>query len=383
MRVRKIGITSLYLRNTNFGGQLQAYALCYRICGFGYDAEQICMNTKRRANSIKDKIWVASETSLLTLDLLKSIYRRWINDPRQYKNFKKFEAQIPHGPYLGNSKLIPKLNRRYGAFITGSDQIWNPDYYTDDGLRLQGLVFAAPEKRAISYAPSLGPDKAAIGRETVFREILERLDFISVREKTARDFLQPLTDKPIAVVVDPTMLLTRREWDELAAGPGREPPHLFAYFLREMDNRHDEQLHKIADALALPVRCIAEELERYPRPGAADRQILDAGPKEFLGEIRDAEMVFVNSFHGLVFSVLFHKPFWAFRRNREKDQGSMNSRITDFLAEFGLSDRLLEDGEVPSLEKLRTPIDYDRVDRILEEKRAFSLNWLKTALEGV
>ena len=247
---------------------------------------------------------------------------------------------------------------------------------------LYGLLFAGASKRRVSYAASLGT-WGTQENESIYQKILENLNFISVREKSAQDYLQPLTDKPIAVVLDPTLLLTWQEWEKMAIGPRCEHPSLFAYFLREGKNHHEEQLHQVANQLGMPLRCITDEMGRYPRRGSTDQQILDAGPKEFLGEIRDAEIVFTNSFHGLVFSVLFHKPFWAFKRHKDSDQGSMNSRVTDFLADFGLSDRLLEDGEIPSLEKLRTPIDYDRVDQILEEKRAFSLNWLKAALEGV
>lgn len=381
--MRRVGITTFFHRNWNFGGMLQAFALCQCVCALGFEAEQICMSVWRGGHSAKTAAWNIIETNALTNEVVKTVYEHWRKGTRILKKFRTFQREVPHGRYLGNLNLPAKLNDRYDCIITGSDQVWNPLYYTDDGLRIQGLAFAAPGKRTISYAPSLGPVKAAIGREKIYAEILNRLDFISVRERSAQQFLQPLTDKPIAVVLDPTLLLTRQEWNKLTIGVKGKSIHLFAYFLNESSNRHDEQLHQIANQMQLPLRCIADELERYPRAESDDRQILDAGPKEFLGEIRDAEMVLTNSFHGTVFSMLFHKPFWVFKRNRDSDQGSMNSRITDFLEDFGLAGRLLEDGEVPSLEKLRTPIDYDAVDCILEEKREFSMDWLKTALEGV
>lgn len=209
------------------------------------------------------------------------------------------------------------------------------------------------------------------------------MDYISVREKTAKEFLQPLTDKPVTVVLDPTLLLNKQEWRDMAIGPQEKKPYLFSYFLSEKENRHDRQLQTAANALNLSLKCISEELKCYPRRNTEDQQILDAGPKEFVGYIRDAEMVFTNSFHGLVFSVLLQKPFWAFKRNKDSDKGSMNARVTDFLSGFGLEDRLLEDGETPAKEKLTQPIDYKRVTKILQEKRMFSLDWLKTALSDI
>lgn len=366
---------------------LQSFAMCEVVRKFGMDSEQICVNRgvlPMPGQSLKKRFQARLFRYAWTEELLDRLrYSRKLIPDRRTRRFKRFAVSIPHTKYFGAPELLLKTNQMYDAFIVGSDQVWNVSFYSDQVMRIDGLLFVSPDKRKLSYAASIGSEQTAVGKEDLFREILAGLDFISVRERAARDFLQPLTDKPVTVVLDPTLLLTRQEWDKLAAGPGRELPHLFAYFLHERDNRHDEQLHQIAGALNLPLRCIADERERYLRPGMEDKQILDAGPMEFLGEIRDAEMVFTNSFHGTVLAILFHKPFWTFKRNRDEDKGSMNSRITDLLADFGLEDRLLEDGEIPTVEKLREPIDYDSVDRILEEKRAFSLNWLKTALEGI
>lgn len=382
--MKKIGIVSLYYHNWNYGGQLQAYALCEAIREMGYQAEQVGTNLGGGDTAFRAKVWDIAGRRKFTRDLWEAcyqIYRRKQGDRRDLRNFKKFEKEISHGGYIGGEKDFTKINRAYDGFITGSDQVWNPGLIVGRAGGLYGLQFVDASKRRLSYAASIGAEKAAAGKEPIFREILSGLDAISVRERSAQKYLQPLTSKPIAVVLDPTLLVSTRKWNGLAVG-SENAPHLFAYFLRETNNRHDEQLHQIADQLGLPLRCIADELERYPRSHAADKQILNAGPREFLGEIRDAEMVFTNSFHGLVFSVLFHKPFWAFKRHKDGGKDSMNARVTDFLAEFGLLDRLLEDGEVPSLEKLRTPIDYKAVDHILEEKRAFSMSWLRTALEG-
>lgn len=378
--MKKAGIIGLY-RNFNYGGLLQCYAMCAALQKLGIEGEQIRFNRlapPQKGQPPREwfRFWLCRFSGLRTL----------IGNLRghvQEKAFRTFIQAIPHSRrYYGTPGSIRSAVNQYDAFIVGSDQVWN-SLCRDYGHYVYGLCFVGDDKRKFSYAASIGSEQAAVGKEELFQEILSGLDFISVREKAAQQFLQPLTNKPVTVVLDPTLLLTEQEWDKLVIGAEREPTYLFAYFLGEADNRHDEQLHQIADTLGLPLRCIADETERYPRSGTEDKQILDAGPQEFLGEIRDAEMVFVNSFHGMVFSVLFHKPFWAFKRNRDDDRGSMNNRITDFLAEFGLSDRLLENGEVPSLEKLQTPIDYDTVDRILEEKRAFSLNWLRAALDGI
>ncbi len=384
-----VGIVSLFYHNWNFGGQLQAYALCQAVRHMrqGAQVEQIPVNniasyTKR--SPLRFRIRSMLLKSELTRSLLDRYYLWRNHDQRDLLRFRQFEQkEIPHYKYVGSPQALNKCFQRYGGIISGSDQVWNAGFFSEEVLRMYGLTAAPATKRKISYAASMGAEQAAVGKEELFREILDGLDFISVREKSAQAFLQSLTDRPVTVVLDPTMLLTRKEWDKLAVGPGREPAHLFAYFLAEPDNRHDGQLHAIAETLGLPVRCIADEAGAYPRPNSVDSQRWDAGPKEFLGEIRDAELVLTNSFHGIVFSVLFQKPFWVFKRNKDSDSRSMNARVTDFLTDFGLENRLLEDGEIPTKEKLVRPIDYETAGRLLETKRDFSLNWLRKALEGI
>ena len=245
-------------------------------------------------------------------------------------------------------------------------------------LRTYGLTFANKDKKTISYAASIGSEKTALGKEALYHEMMSAIDHISVRETAAKDYLQPLTDKPVQVVLDPTLLLSSEEWSAIAAERQVSGNYLFSYFLEEKQP-HKDQLFALADVLQLPIYCISKIHNIYTR-SETDHQILDAGPREFLSYIQNADCIITNSFHGMVFSVLFHKPFWVMKRFKDTDEKSMNNRITDFLREFGLEDRLLEDGETPDTERLYRPIDYDRVDRILEKKREESMKWLEASL---
>lgn len=214
--------------------------------------------------------------------------------------------------------------------------------------------------------------------EKLFKRILENMDYISVREESAKAALQPLTEKKIHVVLDPVMLLKAEEWKEVAAVPVIDEPYIFCYFLGEPENRHNEQFRAIADIIGRKVRCISGEQNLYVRE--QDLEIMDAGPREFIGNILGAEMVFVNSFHGTVFSIILHKKFWVFCRDKQSISHSANSRIIDLLKIFGLENRVLSDGEIPSYEKLHQPIDYQAVDTILAEKRIDSLEWISNAI---
>ena len=314
-------------------------------------------------------------------ELIERFFTFRQHEAKNRKHFRDFHDQAIHGSVACCDAITAeRLNNRYDIFVTGSDQIWNPLFFSDRLLGVFGLLFTVPGKRTLSYAASIGSEKAVKGKEDVFRAILEKLDFISVREAAAKTALQPLTEKPVQVVVDPTLLLTRSEWDSVACKGNKGAPYLFAYFLEEKEP-HTHQLFYIADRAGTPIQCISHEKARYVRPGA-DRQIEDAGPREFLTLIRDSEIVVTNSFHGMVFSVLFHKPFWVVKRYKDTAEDSANNRIVDFLKMFHLEDRLLEDGEFPDEQRLAEAIDYERVDRILTGKRTESLSWLKDALEN-
>lgn len=375
--MKKIGILSVVYHNWNYGGMLQGYALCAALNDMGYPARQIRNTWKMLRGTGLSR---AAKKCVLQNRFLFSTYDRYIRRKEAIKldGFRAFEKKIPFSDFYA-SVNIAEANKKYECFIAGSDQIWSMKFQNEQTLYMYGLLFAEPGKRKISYAASIGAERTAHGHEDLFREVLNNLDCISVREKAARDFLQPLTDKPVAVTADPTLLLTGEEWDKIAVQPPRVEPYAFAYFLQEKDNRHTGELHHILSELDLPMLCIADETGIYPRP--QDEQIFDAGPAEFLGYIRNAEIVLTDSFHGMVFSVLYNKPFWVFKRNRDDDRASMNSRITDFLSELGLEDRLLQNGEFPTEERLRERIDYAPVNRLVQEKREFSFHWLKDAVD--
>ena len=61
-------------------------------------------------------------------------------------------------------------------------------------------------------------------------------------------------------------------------------------------------------------------------------------------------------------------------------KNSRNSRIDNILDTWNLQSRLiLDDDSIDNLDN--NPIDYNRVNKILEIKRADSLEYLKTALK--
>lgn len=384
MTNKKVAVISSYYQNWNMGGLLQAYALNRTIRDLGYDAEHIrlCYTEPADADSaFSARVRTVLTRHRLSSELIERFFAFRQHETKNRKNFRAFHDHEIHGSTACcDATTVERLNRRYDVFVTGSDQIWNPQFWSDRLLGVFGLLFAEAGKRTLSYAASIGSEKAVAGKEDVFRTILQKLDGISVREDAAQTRLQPLTDKPVQVVVDPTLLLKQEEWEHVARKKENVAPYVFAYFLKEAEP-HTHQLFYLADRAGVSIRCYASEKDTYVRP-ATDEIITDAGPKEFLALIRDSQLVVTNSFHGMVFSVLFHKPFWVVKRYKDTAEDSANNRIIDFLRMFRLEERLLEDGEFPDDRRLEEPIDYDRIDQILSVKRAESLEWLRGALDA-
>lgn len=379
----KIGIISSYYQNWNMGGLLQAYALNKTISKLGYDAEHIrlCYAEPAEHGSITKKVRTVLTRHRLSSVLIERFFCIAQHDTKNRRKFHSF-----HDDYISASAgccdaiTVKKMNKHYGTFVTGSDQIWNPQFWSDRLLSVFGLAFADKEKRTVSYAASMGSEQSAVGKEKVFREILKGLDFISVREAAAKNFLQPLTDKEVKVVLDPTLLMEKEEWEVITAKPQTDEPYIFAYFLEEQEP-HTNQLQHIAELKKLPVHCFSTD-DCYVRL-ETDKCVKGIGPREFISYIKNAEMIVTNSFHGMVFSVIFNKPFWVLKRYKDTDKASANNRITDFLKELTLEDRLIEDGVMLTENEINHPIDYIRINRILAPKRDDSLEWLKKALEKV
>ena len=105
----------------------------------------------------------------------------------------------------------------------------------------------------------------------------------------------------------------------------------------------------------------------------------DIGPLEYLRLFRDAEFVVTDTFHGLMFSIIFRKPFLVLERDDQNHWGKYSERMTSTLEMLGLEERYVNYSfhDFQSMKYL----DYSSLDDILEEKRQYSLEYLKKSLE--
>ena len=380
--MKKIGILTLYYRNFNMGGLLQAFALQKTLEKLGYEAEQISFDYLKTIKTQQNDSQNTKKIGLIRKIVRKLKYQYYfIRYERKFikrkQAFLEFMDQIPHSERVYCAQ--DTLSDEYDGIVVGSDQVW-ADWMPVSSLEFYMLNGVCEHRKKYSYAASIGTDEINHELDEVYRNGLDDFKGISVREKSAKNEIEKLLpDVSVRVDVDPTLLLTASQWSEIAKEKKYKKKYIFCYFLGK-DREYRKQVQRLADQLKLPIVTMPyikdnrKEKSGYERGFGTD-QDYSSGPAEFVGLIRDAELVITDSFHAVAFSTQFHKKFYVLARKIE-GSGSTNSRILDFLEEFQLTKQFVDIASIPKINP-KQPIDFSVFDGKIEEKRKESMNYLK------
>lgn len=379
----KVGIVTLYHQNFNYGGQLQAYALAETIIRLGYAAEQIkLINPPKRVQV--QKVKKCSVNDLLYKVEKKVVQKLFLKakfDLRR-KAFETFSKTIPHSAGIYTSENIMEANNHYDAFVAGSDQIWNPVFTEKRRLRNNLLDFVGEDKISISYAASIGGFKISEENESDFRELLPKLDGISVREETAKVCLSGMVPgKEIIVCADPVLLLTAEDWMKMSVKPEIKWKYVFCYFLSD-NQAMRKRAREIAEKSNLKIVTMPHMMTNYKRSDRSfgNMQSYEADPRQFVGLIANANFVITDSFHATVFSSIFRKQFLVFRRGFDKNGTSMDSRLLDYTSHFGLESRFVAPVLNEVVGVMEENIDYGIFERISANDRSEGISYLREKL---
>ena len=348
----KIGILTHYYKSLNYGGVLQAYALAAFLRKQGYEAEQISFRFSSEPFARKSAPRVSSPRPSGVrgkLSRYKNALRyRLVEKPREeaYARYKRTELaaraeafspfceMVPHSADVFTPETVLDAAAAYDCLITGSDQVWNFDWFNPAFF----LDLPGCGAKRIAYAASAGRSDFDEAETAYLRWVLPGLQAISVRESDLAAALNELleTDR-IVQTVDPTLLLTAGDWEALASPRRLSHKYLFCYFLH-----NNAELVRLAKRFA---RRHHLTIAMIPFPGIeyneADvhfgRHRFDAAsPADFLSLIRHADYVLTDSFHATVFSLLFEKRFATFPRS---DALRMSSRLRTLTELFGCPER--------------------------------------------
>lgn len=377
----KIGIIT-YSRARNYGGILQAYALYAYLKSCGYDVEFI--DYIPPAGNVLDKRLFIDKQAKTSNSWGKFRLTRWLWGQLVYPAllkdylvfFKFMENRVSFSSRYVSYENLMQSPPQADVFISGSDQIWN-EHFTPTGFPdLAYLLGFAQNSKRISYASSFGKSNISEKSSALIAPYLKQYSHISVRENSGKRILNDLGVNA-SVVLDPTMLCSADIWERLALFPVSTDNYVFLYLIR-----FDKRLYELAQAIAhrRNKKLIAVTLNRmdlYTKYKGKGKAIAAAKIEHWLSYIRYADAVVTDSFHALVFSLLFHKDFIVNTATRK----NMAGRITELLSLIELKELEMSDFDVNNaLECLAYHKDWNRIDTIIESERIKSRQWLKHAI---
>jgi len=360
---KRIGIITM-TGNDNFGNRLQNYALQEKIKAMGLD----CYTLKNYYWSNNNRHYYRRIIKHKLIEI-----KKYIKQKSKEKNLKKnrtnrfneFDRNIKFDSKIITAKNCKAFN--YDKYVVGSDQVWNPRFGSLSEIEL--LKFVEPKKR-VSYAASFGISKLPEEYKDFARKELNKFNNISVRENEGKAIVEELTNrKDVEVLVDPTMLLSVEEWDKVSKKPEnlKEGKYILNYFLGKIPEDRDKEIKRIAKENGYYIINILDK----------EDPLYCSGPSEFVYLEKHAELICTDSFHSVVFAILFNRPFIVFER-KENNNNNMSSRLYTLLSKFSLTDRFFQERIDDKLLKN----NYENVYKVLEEERIKSNEFLKKALKS-
>ena len=380
----KIGILTQPLQ-ANYGGLLQNYALQQVLLRAGYEVETIDWTPSNK--SLRSRLY------RIKWNVLSFLFPKKFPELRYQPTDKErnvIQQNINHfiSTYIHHTESImfkdgfshqAKVGK-YDAYVVGSDQCWRPRY--NAFLSSMFLDFVEGDKaKRIAYASSFGTDQWEFTQEmtSIGAPLAQKFDFVSVREDSGVKLCKDYLGVDAVHVLDPTLLLTKEDYIHLIEAE-KEPKAkgtLFNYIL-DPDAAKSAFINKVEKEKGLATfqvlpKCQAETRTKDDIKNRIEDCVFP-GVTTWLRAFMDAEMTIVDSFHGMVFSIIFNKPFWVI--------GNANrgmSRFTSLLKVFHLEDRLLDANHLKDVD-INRPIDWSSVNAILEQKRNDCKNLLLSQL---
>ena len=323
----RIGIATI-VDYTNYGNRLQNYAMQYILKkGFDAHADTVTAKKEKPFYDGNHKSWLNDQIARKFCVFPKFAERKWGNHITRWVNFHKWtEKYIPTKTFYDQKTLSTDLNKEYDLFFAGSDQIWNYKFSSgkfDDFF----LRFADPKKRN-AISASFGVETIPEEWKQIYIDGLSGIENISVREDAGAAIVKELTGREVPVLIDPTMMLNKDEWLKVSARPRVDcsKPYVLKYYLG------DE-----ADSEKIDVWAKENGYEVYELLNDKIPELYSAGPGEFISLINNAALVCSDSFHCIVFSIIFSKPFLVYARRGSGNY--MTSRLDTLLRKFNFSHR--------------------------------------------
>ena len=338
--MKKVGIVTIN-DNNNYGNRLQAYALQEFIKQQGFEAYHINFKKSDLKNSLKKCIKYLIN------------YKNQRIKSHRIKIFKKFSNNNIN---YYKSKIID--DSFFDSYFVGSDQVWNPFFSTT--IKENFLTFTSPNKRN-SYAASFGISQIPYACQEDYMGYFSSFNKISVREDSGKEIITNLTGRnDVEVLVDPTMLLNKKDWEKIMKKPSglSNKKYILNYFLGNLSTEKKNVIEEFARKNDLDIVNILDINDKF----------FLTGPEEFLYLEANAELICTDSFHSVVFALLFDRPFIIF--DRDDNKKNMNSRIETLLQKFEIAGKKYN-GEISENDLIVDFAIREKLDKEKEKSRLF------------
>ncbi len=390
--MKKILIVGYGAVNTNYGTVCMSYAMQKALDKNGAHGELI----KYIIPNLKKKSfcnWLLKHNDLkpvrFIIWFLSEYYYAGINFKRRFKFIRFEEKNLNYTPACFNLDEVMDLpkRRKYDAIMTESDCIWHPCFLNE----MFSLDFGGIDMYRFTYAPSMFVRELSDHQKQLMQEYkssFERINRISVREKSAATILDEVIGVEATPVVDPVLLLDKTEWQQvMKSKPIVEGDYIFAYIL-EMNLTARRRTYEIAHLLGikkivwLSVANFDSINHSYPDIESIDMRYR-IGPEEFLRLINDATYISTDSFHLLNLSIVFEKNIFIFERRNLHWQP--DDRVNNILDTYQLHAQMIPLNEKLTMESLqkRMSIDYDSVRKKVVANRKLSYDFLRECIEEI
>lgn len=356
--MKKIGILTLGLKD-NYGGILQAIALYSFIKSNGYSP--ILIRKYRNENALKKL--VRNLLQILPMQNVKGIRQKNLKYKKNIKFWSKYidnQTQI----FTKKDQVSEYACKNLDAVIVGSDQVWRYSYINDGAYDVFFLNFEFSGKK-IAYAASFGINKWEQPKyNSDIHNYLLDFDSISVREQSGVEICkQSFNIDNVSWVLDPTLLIGADFFKDMIENEKNEKYDSIDYILDR-----NEQKIKIIDVINEKYKNISNV---NLLTGSSTLSIA-----EWVSKFSCTKMVVTDSFHGMVFSILFEKEFFVIVN---KERGA--DRFISLCKELDILDRLIDiSDEKWDLDTIR-PLNYLKINhklsKLRDKSRYFLLNALK------
>ncbi len=364
----KIGIITMH-RVVNYGSALQAFALQKTIESLGHSAKLIDYSYGTNKYSKKPIKRVVDWFNQLLLGFSQT---KVLN---KFNEFYNSYFNLTEQAYVDKESLQqnPPI---FDSYITGSDQVWNPKFITDDTTFM--LSFAPQGKPRLSYAASFATNEIPINLKELYSQQLANYNQICVREQSGITLVKELTGKDATVVCDPTLLLTAKEWESvLKLKPQKtDKPYILVYVLSYMYNPYpyiNNIIKYVKDTLGYQVILLGGKVLNSFKVGG--KCLRDRGPVDFVDLFRNASFVITDSFHGTAFASTFGIPMLGVVKNKNSKDG----RLITLLEKIGGAHSITEYKNTISHSKEEL-LKLKCNQELLNEYREFSINTLNNML---